>query len=199
MKTSKFRSAHLLTALALASASSVTQATPVVQFDLASLAVNVGDSFVLLLQGAGFDFTAGGLTINNVSGGQHLNLAFTAGAMEITGISIEPRWTFSSANKPGVIDNAAGTLTGMAFGTFPATTDTAFDIARITFHALQPGPAEVVVTAVDFAGKVNNLPGATIVASFMPSAVQINAVPEPESWAMLAAGLAWLALRRRSH
>jgi hypothetical protein len=52
---------------------------------------------------------------------------------------------------------------------------------------------------VDFAGKVNNLPGATIVASFMPSAVQINAVPEPESWAMLAAGLAWLALRRRSH
>jgi hypothetical protein len=153
---------------------------------------------VLLLQGSGFDITLGGLSINNVSGGQHLNLSFAAGALEITGVSIDPRWNFASANKPGVVDNAAGTLTGLGFGSFPATTDTAFNIASITFRALQAASAEVVVTAVDIAGKVNNLPGANILASFQPSAVQVSAVPEPESWAMLAAGLVWLALRRRS-
>lgn len=184
--------------LAAAGVGPLAHAVPVVRFDTAAVNVEVGASFVLVLQGTGFDTTAGGLTINNVSGGQRLNLTFSAGALQITNISIDPRWSFAAANKPGLVDNPAGTLTGMAFGAFPASTDAAFDIARITFTALQALPASVVVTAVDFAGRVNNVAGSTIAASFVPSSVQIAAVPEPQSWAMLGAGIGLLALRRRS-
>ena len=183
--------------LATAAASPLAHAVPVVQFDAASVAIEAGASFTLVLQGRGFDTTAGGLAINNVSGGQRLNLSFSAGALAITGITIDPRWNFAAANRPGVIDNVAGTLTGMAFGAFPASTDASFNIARITFTALQSMPADMVVTAVDFAGRVNNVAGSAIAASFVPSSVQISAVPEPQGWAMLAAGIGWLALRRR--
>lgn len=183
--------------LALAGLASAAQAVPVVKFDADMKTVAVGDSFELLLQGAGFDVTAGGKLINNLSGGQKLNLVFSAGALEIVSVSIDPRWTFTTANKPGTIDNAAGTLTGLAFGTFPATTDDEFNIARITFKALQSAPATVVVTAVDFAGKVNNVAGSKIAASYVPTAVQISAVPEPQTWALLAGGLALVAFRLR--
>ena len=199
MKANRLKSALAATLLlAAAGASPLAHAVPVVQFDSASVNVEVGASFVLVLQGTGFDTTAGGLTINNVSGGQRLNLSFSAAALAISSISIDPRWSFAAANRPGLVDNAAGTLTGMAFGVFPAATDTAFNIARITFTALQALPADVVVTAVDFAGRVNNVAGSNIVASFVPTSVQIAAVPEPQGWAMLAAGIGWLALRRRN-
>lgn len=179
-------------ALTLAGAA---QAVPVIKFDVAAQNAAVGDSFDLVLQGSGFDATGGGLVINNLSGGQKLNLAFTAGALEIVSITIDPRWSFAAANKPGTIDNAAGTLTGLAFGSFPATADDNFDIARISFRALTATPATVGVSAVDLVGRVNNVAGSVIAASFVPSSVQISPVPEPQTWALMAAGLVWLARR----
>lgn len=199
MKTARLKRAFGATLLlAAAGASPLAHAVPVVKFDTGIVYAELGASFVLVLQGAGFDATAGGLTINNLSGGQRLNLTFSADVLAISSVSIDPRWSFAAANKPGVINNAAGTLTGMAFGAFPASTDASFNIARITFTALQAAPAEVVVTAVDFAGRVNNVAGSSIVASFVPSQVQVSAVPEPQGWLMLAAGIGWLALRRRN-
>lgn len=198
MTTLKTTARNWTAGVALAVGTLAAQAAPVLQFDTVLKHVNVGDSFVLLLQGAGFDITAGGLLIDNLSGGQKLNLAFTPGALEMLSIDIDPRWTFAAANKTGVADNAAGTLTGLAFGTFPATADDSFNIARINFRALVAAPAEVVVTGGDLAGKVNGVGGSKFAASYVATAVQISsAVPEPESWALLAAGLGMLALRAR--
>ena len=182
--------------LALATAA---HAVPVLGFGAAAQNIAVGDSFELVLQGSGFDSTAGGLVINNLSGGQQINLLFSVGALELLGITIDPRWTFAAANKPGTVNNAAGTLTGLAFGTFPATADDSFDIARITFRALSTTPATVVVTAANLAGRVNNVAGTRIAADFATRTVSVSPVPEPHSWALLAAGLGWLALRSRSH
>jgi hypothetical protein len=198
MTTLKITTRTLAAGFALAAGTLAAQAAPLLQFDTALKSVNVGDSFVLLLQGSGFDMTAGGLLIDNLSGGQKLNLAFTPGALEVLSVDIDPRWSFAAANKTGVADNAGGTLTGMAFGTFPATPDDSFNIARISFRALAAAPADVVVTAVDFAGKVNGVGGSKFAASYVATAVQISsAVPEPQSWALLVAGLGLLALRVR--
>lgn len=197
MTTLELKSAKWLSALVLLTSGAAAQAVPTLGFDLDTLSVQVGDSFVLLLQGTGFDSTADGLAIDNLSGGQKLNLSFPAAALQLESVVIDPRWSFAAANKTGVIDNAAGTLTGLAFGTFPATADDSFDIARISFTALDAGAATVAISAAQLIGRVNNLAGTTIAASTLPSAVQVSAVPEPQAWAMLAAGLGWLALRSR--
>lgn len=188
---SSFAASLLLT---LASAA---HAVPTLQFDPAAPVVAVGDTFELVLRGTGFGTTAAGLAINSLSGGQQVDIAFSAGSLEVVNITIDPRWTFAAANKPGTADNAAGTVTGLAFGTFPATTDDDFAIARFSFKALTSAPAVVGVSAANLAGRVNNVAGTRIAAEFVPSAVQISPVPEPHTWALLAAGLGWIALRSR--
>jgi hypothetical protein len=186
---------HLVTALTLGLMSQAALAAPTVGFDLDSTSVNVGDTFELILRGMDFDMTSDNKVVNNITGGQKFKLQFDPVVVKMLGVQIDPRWTFSSGNKPGTMDNVAGTLTGLAFGTFPATEDDNFNIARISFKALKAGQSEIMISDGEFAAKVNNAAGAKILPSFDSAMVQV--VPEPEQWAMLLAGLGLVGLRFR--
>lgn len=157
--------------------------------------VAVGDVFEIVLTGLGFDQTLDGKTIGNVTGGQNLNFSFSQGTLEVLGVAIAPRWTFAAGNRPGTIDNSAGTVSGTAFGTFPATTDDDFDIVTFTVKALAPGSANMALTSAQFIGQVDGRAGQLISASLAQTSV--NVVPEPGQWALLLAGLTFVGLKLR--
>lgn len=188
---------YLAAALALALISQGAHALPTVGFQPEPAAVLVGDTFELLLAGTGFDFTADGQTINNVSGGQGFNLQFDSALLQILGVNIDPRWTFTRGNNIGAPDNTVGTLTSLAFATTPPTTDDSFNIASITFKALQAGEGQVTFTGGEFIARVNNVSGTRILPSFDSATIQVSAVPEPQQWIMLLAGLGLVGWRLR--
>jgi hypothetical protein len=174
------------------------QAAPALVFQTASTTVTVGDSFEVLLRGEGFGTDKAGVTVNSISGGQGVNLSFSSGLLELVAVAIDPRWSFSV--RAGVIDAALGTVTGMRFGSFPATPDDDFDIARLTLRALGPGNGALAVTAATFAGMVGGAAGKAVLPSFGQLQLQIQPVanvPEPQHWALLLAGLGVLGLRLR--
>lgn len=187
----------LATALALTLMGQAAYAVPTVGFDPNVSAVQPGDTFVLTLQGWDFDFTGDSKVIDNVTGGQKFNLEFDPTLLQLTGVVIDSRWTFTSGNKVGVLDAVAGTVTGLAFGTFPATTDDAFNIAQLTFKSLGAGNTLVSITGGEIAAKVNGLAGAKILPAF--EAANVSMVPEPEQWAMMLAGLGLVGWKLRKH
>lgn len=168
------------------------QAVPTLTLTPSATAVQAMSSFTLQLQGSDFGSTAGGTAIDNVSGGQNLNLSFSAGVVELLSVAIAPRWSFAAANKTGAIDNAAGTLSGLGFGTFPATSDDSFDIAVLSFRALAPGVASFSVGGAQLVGRVGGVPGSSIEATLPSVSVNVSPVPEPQSWALFALGLVLL-------
>ena len=198
MKTARYLCASLLSVAAFSA-----NALPTVAFDQSVISVHVGDTFELVLQGSGFDFDADGKLINNVTGGQSFDLSFGAAALQLVDVEIASRWIFTSGNKTGDVDNTAGTLTGLAFGTFPATADDSFDIATLRFQAIGAGSTDVVVTSGTVVARVDNVSGSSISSVFDPTNVSVTSpVPEPETWAMMLAGLGmlgWQARRRLSN
>lgn len=182
-------------ALALTGLAGTAQAAAEIAFDPASTNVAVGDVFEVVLHGLGFDQTATGQTIGNLTGGQNLNFSYSSGVFEIVSITIDPRWTFAAGNRPGTIDPVAGTVTGTAFGTFPATPDDAFDIATFTLRALAPGNGMLDLVSGQFIGQVNGASGQLITPAM--GQAQISVVPEPQQWALMLAGLGFVALRLR--
>jgi len=197
--TTPSRILKTLAATALAAASLGAAAVPTLQFSAAPASVTIGASFTLLLQGSGFDATAGGSLIDNISGGQKLDLGFGAGLLELVSVTLDPRWTFAAANKTGTVDNAAGTVKGIGFGSFPATTDDSFNIASFNFRAIAAGLYPVQTYLYVKPGRVAGVAG-QVVATGLPSAsITVSPVPEASSWALFALGLAGIAAlgRRR--
>jgi len=191
-------SAAMATAVAAALATPSAHAAPEIQFTPSTSTIAVGQVFDVLLTGTSFDATSGGTPIANVTGGQNLQFSFDPLRFEVLSVSIDPRWTFAAGNKPGVIDPVNGSISGMAFGVFPATTDDDFDIATFTLRALAPGAGALVLNSGQFIGTVGGKPGQLITASFGEAAISVGSVvPEPQQWALLLAGLGLVALRRR--
>lgn len=187
---------HLFCACTLAFASQGAMALPTIDLTPSASSVMVGDTFTLMLQGTGFDLTSDSKVIDNVTGGQKFNLSFASGVLEIVSVSIDSGWTFTSGNKTGTINNTAGTLTGLAFGTFPATTADSFAIAQITFRALDAGSGMIALTGGEIAAKVAGISGVKILPSLDSTMVAV--VPEPAEWGMLLAGLGLIGLRLRA-
>jgi len=186
---------HLASVLALAITSQGAQALPAIELTPSTSSVMVGETFNLVLQGTGFDLTSDSKVIDNVTGGQKFNLSFASGVLEIVSVSIDSGWNFTSGNKTGTINNTASTLTGLAFGTFPATTADSFAIAQFTFRALSAGSGTITLTGGEIAAKVNGLSGVKILPVLGSTMVAV--VPEPGEWGMLLAGLGLIGWRFR--
>ncbi len=180
---------------ALLSASTGARAAPQLQLDATTSSVAVGQAFDVVLTGHAFDLTAGGQVINNVTGGQNLNFSFSNTTFQLLSVTIDPRWTFSAANKPGTIDQALGTIAGTAFGVFPATTDDDFTIATFSIKALAPGMGTLTLLSGQIIGQVAGQAGQLIVASTGTATIGISPVPESAPWVLLAAGVCMLGLR----
>ena len=73
-----------------------------IHFSPSTDSVLVGDLFDVVLQGANFDSTSGGLPIDKITGGQGFNFSYSFANMQVLSITIDPRWTLGS--NPGVID-----------------------------------------------------------------------------------------------
>lgn len=188
---------YLAATLALALIGQGAHAIPTVSFQPDPAAVLVGDTIELLLTGTGFDFTADGKTINNVTGGQKFNLQFDSALLQIVSVNIDPRWIFTRGNNVGALNNTVGTLTSLAFATSPPTTDDSFNIASITFKALQAGDGLITLTGGEFIARVNNVSGTKVLPNFDNTTILVRAVPEPQQWAMLMAGLGLVGWRIR--
>ena len=182
-------------ALSFSVLASTASALPTVGFDPSDIEVVVGETFELTLLGSGFDATAAALVIDNVTGGQSFNLSFSQAGLELTNVEIASRWSFTTGNRAGVIDQTVGTLAGLAFGTFPATTDDTFEIATLTFKAAAVGDWSVAVESGVLAARVASVSGSAITPEYGSASVAV--VPEPEMWAMMLAGMGLIGLRRK--
>lgn len=182
-----------LIGLSVAAATAVAQAAPEVEFDPNLEAVAVGQVFDVSLKGVDFHQTSDGLLIDNLSGAQNLTFHYSPAILEVVGITIAARWNFG--NSTGAIDPVLGILSGVRFGTFPSTTDDNFDIATITLRALAPGQGTLDLVSGSFSGRFDGVSG----RSFTPALGQldVSVVPEPQSWALLLAGLGLVAFRLR--
>jgi hypothetical protein len=187
-----FRFAAAFMALATAFGA---QAAPTVRFDPTFDSVVVGQTFELELQGLFFDRTASGAVIDKLTGGQNLSFSFDADKVELLKVVIDPRWTYAPGNKPGTIDNGAGTLTKLAFADYPALAETNFNIATFTLKALKPGDATLALLSGQFVGKVGTTSAASIGATLGRATVHVSSVPEPGHLALMLAGLGCIGFR----
>jgi hypothetical protein len=201
-------SIRMLCASALLTMSLHALAAPSVTFTVPA-GVEQGAVFQVVLRGNGFGQTAGGQVIDNVTGGQKFNLQFDAGRVAVEAVQIDPRWTFTAGTSPGTVNNTAGTVTGLAFAAFPATTDDDFPIATLTLRAIGSGTAQVSVATGEVAARVAGVSGTKIVPQFVPVALGIAAAPAGDQdvplplWALavLGAGLGggvWRRARARA-
>jgi len=190
----------VIAGFSLAAMAVAAQAAPEVKLQPSFNSVAVGQEFEVLVSALGFGTTSTGLTIDNFTGGQKLDFTFQSSMLEVLKVTIDPRWTFTTGNKEGVIDQVNGTLKGVAFGVFPATTDDEFAIATIKVRAIGAGSATLDLTSGTFVGKVNNKAGQAIIASMGQADVLVTAVPEPQTLALLLAGLGFVGFvaRRRA-
>lgn len=185
----------LIAGLSLA-ASLGAQAAPELQFTPGSTSVAVGHVFDVVLRGLSFGQTDGGLAIDNLSGGQNLAFSYDATVLELVQITLDPRWTFGA--NVGTHNAALGSVTGLRFGVFPATTDDSFDIASFKLKALAPGQGKLDLISGSFSGRVGGKAGVTFGAMLGEVTVAVTAVPEPAALLLWLAGLGGLAALRRS-
>jgi hypothetical protein len=197
------RPSRLILILCMTLPALAAHAAPLVRATGPAGPVASGATFQLQLDGSGFDQTDGGQVIDNVTGGQAFALQFDASRLAIESVQIDPHWNFATANRTGTIDNVAGTLTGLAFAAFPATTDDGFPIATVTFRALAGGSAQVAVTGGEIAARVAGVSGSRIVPGFQPASVTLIAAAAPArqvpmpTWSLLALGAALASMQWR--
>lgn len=176
-----------IAALSLAGVCATASAAGNLVLDPASSSVAPGGAFSLTVMGTAFSDTV-------VGGG--FNLSFNAAMLTLDSVVINTLlWEFAPIT--GTIDNAAGTLSNVAFNTFIHSPTGSFEAATLNFTAKAPGLSAVTLSESALFPFANT---AAEVIAVSYGAAQVNAVPEPASVITMLLGLGLLpwALRRRA-
>lgn len=154
--------------------------------------VRAGEVFEVLLRGDDFAALLDGSVIDNVSGGQKVVLDFDPKFFEFQSLEIDSRWTFLPARKLGNLDSGAGVLSGIGFGSFPATTEDSFSIGSARFRSLKTGEGQLGIVSAELVGRVAGISGRIIPVRFEPAVIQVSPIPEPAMSGLMVGGLAVL-------
>jgi hypothetical protein len=156
------------------------------------------NSSIAPLDTVSIDLVGNYVGAGNLVGGA-VNLSFDKDILEV--LSITPVAPHDFGWQSGAIDNALGTVTGIGFASFMGVSGS-FTLATVEFRGVGPGTSLVNVTDANDPIYVWSYDVAPYVpVTFVDGSGSITvAVPEPETWAMLLAGLGLVGfVARRRH
>lgn len=154
---------------------SVQANAAVVGFNPASETVNVGDTFMIGVEGSAFasDLDGGGL-----------NLSFNPAVLQVLDVIIDgTAWDFLPSK--GIINNAAGTVSETTFNQFSHPKVGSFPILQYQFAAIASGASQLQLT--QWGDNPFASGGELVPVNFVDGLVTV--VPEPSTGLLFAAGL----------
>ncbi len=153
----------------------------VVTFNPGSKTVKVGETFFIGVNASEFG-------IRDVDGGG-FDLFFDHTVLEVIKVDIDhTAWDFGPFTDEGTVLNAIGTVTGTTFAQFNSPKVDAFHILSYEFRAIGTGPSALrLVESDDQPFSSGGVP--IVVTFFPPGSVNVTAVPEPSTAALLIGGL----------
>ncbi|MBL8306791.1 MAG: hypothetical protein JNM33_08855 [Rubrivivax sp.] len=160
---------------------------------LAADDVRLGPATATLPSGETLQLSVGGENFASLMLGGGLSFSWDPDVLDLASVQVDAA-TWEFARDGGLLDAAAGTLTGMYFASFNGHAGS-FPIATLRFVADQPGITTVAMSLFPSQPFANEM-GEVVDVNLFGSRVTVTAVPEPGAWALLLAGL--LALPRLS-
>ena len=148
--------------------------------------VTAGDNFSVDIVGRSF---------SQVLDGGGLNLSFNSSRLAVTSVTIAPIWDPAFSVPAFTIDNVAGRVSSIDFGSFGSNTGD-FTIATIGLHALSAGSSSLGLT--EFTDNPFASGGLPLAVTFQDGLVTIAAVPEvPSAFATSLGLLVLISMRKR--
>lgn len=151
------------------------------------------DSVLMPLEIVSLDLVGTYSGPNTVVGGG-VDIGFNSAVAQVLSVTLVA--PHGIAESTGTINNVAGTVTDIGFADFGGVSGT-FTLATVQFQALAPGfsPLTLVASSNPVWAWGNDVAPDYTVESITSDTGSITVVPEPETWAMLLAGLSLVGLR----
>lgn len=162
-----------------------------------SLSVSPSPKDVLIGEAFSLEVQASGFANPIIGGGFELN--FDPTILQLNTVTIPANWEF--ARSGGTIDNVAGTVKDAFFATFSAPKAGAFLTGTLNFTAVGLGSSAVTLSANAGQPFIEDGTLDAVSPIFKAGLVNVAAVPEPSTMALVLAGTGLMAVmgRRRKN